>query len=751
MICMRITISRSLESLRTGLHREVSPNRSSSANNTTERLKMKSGIPVIAFVLLLASLVACGDSNKETAGSEFQQRAIEAETNANEWLLHGRSYSGQRHSLLEQITVENINRLGLAWFIDLPSDGGLQATPLMVDGVLYFSSAWSRVYAADAKTGELLWSFDPKVDRSIEVCCGPSNRGVAYWEGNIYVGALDGRLIALNAATGELVWSALTVDQADATNQRPPPYTITGAPLVAGGKVFIGNGGAEFGVRGYVSAYDAKTGEQVWRFYTVPGNPADGFESPAMEMAAKTWHGVWWKYGGGGTAYDALSYDPELNLFYIGVGNSGPYNPLIRTDGKGDNLFVASIVAVNADTGEYVWHYQTTPGDSWDYTATQNMILADIELDGELRKVLMQAPKNGFFYIIDRKTGEFISAEAFEKVTWAGGFDKNGRPLINDSAKYWLTNDPALVYPSAIGAHNWYPMAYSPDTELVYIPAINMPQRFIAQDKEDFSMTVRGRNTGVAYADSIAPANPAITEQVKKVFKGSLIAWDPKTQSSRWTVEYDTIGQGGVLSTAGNLVFQGLVDNQLVAYSATTGDKVWSYDTQTPVVAGGISYDIDGEQFIAVMASRGGSMGRVAGRLYDRNIVNRPRLLVFKLGATGELPIPQDTILQLPDLEHVELDQDLVKQGAKLYGKYCSFCHGVDAYGNSINPDLRYSGFIQNQQAFDMVVLDGALASRGMVSFGDNFSKEESEALREYIIYENQESRKYGDTSRIGR
>ena len=710
----------------------------------------------LATAFFLSWLTACFQSKEVAAPSGFEQRAITANSNSEEWLLHGRSYNGQRHSLLNQITEENIEQLGLAWFIDLPKDGGLQATPLMIDGVLYFTASWSRVYAADAKTGKLLWSYDPEVDRSIEVCCGPNNRGVAYWDGNIYVGALDGRLIALKASNGEVVWSMQTVDEYSLEGKasesvKAAKYTITGAPLVAGGKVFIGNGGAEFGVRGYVTAYDAKSGEQVWRFYTVPGNPADGFESPAMEMAAKTWHGEWWNYGGGGTAYDALSYDPELNLFYIGVGNSGPYNPLIRTEGKGDNLFVASIVAVNADTGEYVWHYQTTPGDSWDYTATQNMILADIEIEGETRKVLMQAPKNGFFYVLDRKTGEFISAEPFEKVTWAHGIDETGRPIVNEAAKYWLQEKPGPVYPSALGAHNWFPMAYNPDTQLAYIPATQMPQTFVAQDKDDFSMTVRGRNTGVGYADSVAPANPAIVEKVREFFSGSLIAWDPVKQAPRWTINYKEIGHGGILSTAGNLIFQGLVDNEFVAYNATTGDKVWSYPTQTSVIAGAISYQIDGEQYIAVMASRGGSIARIAGRLYDADIVNRPRLLVFKLGASLELPAPQDVVLKLPDLESVELDQASVKRGAKLYGKYCSFCHGANAYGNSVNPDLRYSGFIQSQQAFDMVVLDGALANRGMVSFGNDFSREDSIALREYIIHENQESRKYKDTTRIGR
>ena len=666
------------------------------------------------------------------------------------WAHVAGDFRGQRHSELSQINVDTISQLGLAWYVDLPRDGGLQATPIIIDNVLYFSTAWSRVFAVDARTGETIWKFDPEVDRSIEACCGPNNRGVAYADGRVFVGAYDGRLIALDAVSGEVLWSTQTVDEPK-PGEGEPRYTITGAPVVAGDKVLIGNGGAEFAVRGYVSVFDAKTGEQLWRFYTVPGDPAKPFENPILEMAATTWHGEWWKVGGGGTVYDALAYDPEFNLFYIGVGNSAPYNPLIRTDGKGDNLFVASIVALDADTGKYVWHYQTTPGDSWDYTATQNMILADLEIEGQVRKVLMQAPKNGFYYVLDRETGEYLSAEAYEKVTWAEGVDENGRPIINEDAKYWLKDGPVVVYPSMQGAHNWYPMAYSPDTGLTYIPATHSPQQIVAQSPEDFKMNPRGRNTGVGYGGALGTANPDALVQAKKAFTGSLIAWDPVKQETRWTIPYDELGNGGVLSTGGNLILHGTTKRDLVAYNATTGEKLWSFDAQTSIIAAPMSYELDGEQYIAVLASRGGGLGRIAGRLYDQDLVNRARLLVFKLGGENSLPVPNDSVVSLPDLSGVKVDDALVQQGGKLYGKYCAFCHGLDAVGSSVVPDLRYSAIVQNQQIFDQVVLDGLFSSRGMVSFDGTLSKQETVALRDYIIYENQLSRKHGDVTRIGR
>ncbi|MBL4864991.1 MAG: PQQ-dependent dehydrogenase, methanol/ethanol family [Pseudomonadales bacterium] len=378
------------------------------------------------------------------------KRIVSADEEPQNWLSHGRTYSEQRYSPLDKVNDSNAAELGLAWYYDIPIKRGMEATSLVIDGRLYTTSGWSNVYALDAKTGKELWTFDPQVPREWGryACCDVVNRGVAAWGDNLYLGTIDGRLIAIDAGSGKEVWSTLTIDPSN-------PYTITGAPRIIDGKVIIGNGGAELGVRGYVTAYDADTGKELWRFYTVPGNPADGFEDDTQKMAAETWKGEWWKSGGGGTVWDAMAYDPELDLLYIGVGNGTPWDRDIRSPGGGDNLFLSSVVALKADTGKYAWHYQTTPGDSWDYTATQSIVLADLEIDGTQRKVLMQAPKNGYFYVIDRKTGELISANNYVPVNWSTGVDlSSGRPNEVAAARYPDPDKPFLQFPSPFGGHN---------------------------------------------------------------------------------------------------------------------------------------------------------------------------------------------------------------------------------------------------------------------------------------------------------
>ena len=365
------------------------------------------------------------------------------------WRTHGGNYADDRFSALDKIDSENVDKLGLAWSYELGTSRGIEATPIIHNGIMYVTSTWNIVHAMDAKTGEPLWAFDPEIDKeqAAKGCCDVVNRGVAIWGENVYTATMDGRLIALNARTGAKSWDIQTIDKSK-------PYTITGAPRIIKGKVMIGNGGAELGVRGYFSAYDAETGEMIWRFYTVPGNPKDGFENETMRMAAETWTGEWWASGGGGTAWDSMAYDPELDLLYVGVGNGSPWNQAIRSPEGGDNLFLSSIVAVRPDTGEYVWHYQTTPGETWDYTATQHMILADLEIEGQTRQVIMQAPKNGFFYVIDRATGEFISANNFVPVNWATSIDpETGRPIEVPEARYG-TKEPYFQTPGPLGAHN---------------------------------------------------------------------------------------------------------------------------------------------------------------------------------------------------------------------------------------------------------------------------------------------------------
>jgi quinohemoprotein ethanol dehydrogenase len=386
---------------------------------------------------------------------------------AGNWLTHGRTTSEQRYSPLALINESNVGQLGLAWSYKLDIDRGTEATPLIDNGVMFTTGAYSIVYALDAKSGKLLWKYDPSVPRTYaaKACCDAVNRGVALWQGRVYVGTLDGYLVALSAETGKVIW------RTDTLITRSRAYTITGAPRIADGKVVIGNGGAEFGVRGYVSSYDASTGKLVWRFFTVPGDPSKPFESEAMRLAAKTWKGDrWWTYGGGGTVWDSMAYDADLGLLYIGVGNGSPWNRSYRSPGGGDNLFLSSIVALKADSGQYAWHYQTTPGDSWDFTATQHLILADLPINGRMRQLILQAPKNGFFYVLDRKTGELLSAEKYVQVTWATGVDlKTGRP-VEDPAVADFSKEPKLVWPSPYGGHNWQPMAFHPGTKLIYIP-----------------------------------------------------------------------------------------------------------------------------------------------------------------------------------------------------------------------------------------------------------------------------------------
>src|SRR5579871_5743777 len=454
---------------------------------------------ILAGAALIA-LAAC--SQQPTGPAKLTAATVDgaminaADQHPDVWLSHGRTYSEQRYSPLKDITTSNVGQLGLAWFADLDVNRGMEASPLVVDGVMYVTSAWSIVYALDAKTGARKWTFDPQVDkeRGQKACCDVVNRGVALWKGKVYVGTIDGRLIALDAATGKKIWDVVTVDQAK-------PYTITGAPRVIKGKVLIGNGGAELGVRGYLTAYDAETGQQAWRFFMTP-NPEkkpDGAASDKFfaDKGNASWgdKGEWVETGGGGTPWDAIVYDPDLDIVYIGTGNGSPWNQKLRDpDGK-DNLLLSSILALKPDTGEYVWHYQTTPGESWDYTATQPLILAELKIGDASRKVIMQAPKNGFFYVLDRANGQLISADKFQdNITWATGVDmKTGRPQETPNARYQKP-ETSLHIPGPLGSHNWHPMAFSPDTGLVYIPAHTLPS--IYADMPDFMYRPGFWNTG---------------------------------------------------------------------------------------------------------------------------------------------------------------------------------------------------------------------------------------------------------------
>ncbi len=655
-------------------------------------------------------------------------RIRNADAEPHNWLAHGRTWSEQRYSPLTKINKLNIDELGLGWYFDLDTKRGQQASPIVVDGIMYSSSAWSKVQVLDAASGQLKWQYDPEVPKEwdVKACCGVQNRGVAVWKGRVFVGTIDGRLIALDAETGEIRWEVQTTN-------RNESYSITGAPRVFGDKIVIGNGGAEFGVRGYVTAYDTQTGEQVWRFYTVPGNPADGFEDEAMEVAAGTWSGEWWKHGGGGTAWDSFAYDPELDLLYIGTGNGAPWSRRQRSPAGGDNLFLASIVAVRGETGEYVWHYQTVPGDTWDYTAVQHMILAELEIDGEERKVIMQAPKNGFFYVLDRENGEMLSAENIMPVNWASHIDKEtGRPVEIQGARYDDFGSAMKITPGPAGAHNWHPMSYNPDTGLVYIPAKQEP--FIYRLDENYRAQAIGMNLGVNYWDPVEEVNELPPEWGPE-FQGHLLAWDPLTQKEVWRVTHTLFENGGVLSTAGGLVFQGNSDAELVAYDAASGERLWSAETQTGILAPPVTYSVNGEQHVAVVAGWGAVSALFLGPLANPDGTKRnvSRVLSFKLGGNAELPPLPDLPVPPPPPEDFG-SKDQIQAGAAHYTRICSVCHGVGAISGGVLPDLRHSAYAANAEAWNSVVIRGALSDRGMISFEPIFTDDDAEAIRAFVV-----------------
>ena len=522
----------------------------------------------------LAASLACAAA---IAGTVVDNRALTDERDGSNWASYGRTFSENHYSPLREINADNVARLGLAWSYDLPPRASTFAAPLAVDGVLYFAVGQSVVHAMDAASGRLLWQYDAQVAEVAgpRLRMGWGSRGIAYWKGKVYTGAQDGRLIALDAKTGRLLWSVQTLEPGSVAY-------ITGPPWVFNGKVAIGFGGADFGpTRGYVTAYDAETGRQVWRFHTVPGNPADGFENDAMKMAAKTWTGEWWRFGGGGTVWHAMAYDPKFNRLYLGTGNGAPWNRKVRSPGGGDNLFLCSIVALDADTGRYVWHYQVNPGETWDYNASMDMQLADLEIAGRKRQVLMTAPKNGFFYVIDRTNGKLISAEPIARVTWATHIDlETGRPVEVPGARY-PDGSTFLMWPGPVGAHTWLPMAFSPRSGLAYVPVIETAASYTDAGIDPGSWRRaphRSLDGGVNVDFFAASADPLNNTS-------SLQAWNPVTQKPAWKVPTPGHWNGGVLATAGDLVFQGRIDRRFNAYDAGSGRLLWSFKTEAPVLA----------------------------------------------------------------------------------------------------------------------------------------------------------------------
>ena len=679
---------------------------------------------------VVATLLVVGNAAGAVAGEAAvdSNRLKNAASDASNWLSYGRTYDEQRFSPLTQINTTNIRSLGLAWFADLDTNRGQEATPLVVDGVMYTSTAWSMVKAYDAATGKPIWAFDPKVPREIapDICCDAVNRGVAVWKGRVYVGTLDGRLIALDAATGKPRWSVQTTDKSKR-------ITITQAPRIVKDRVIIGMSGGEYNVRGYISAYEAASGKLAWRFYTIPGDPSKPFEAPILSKAARTWSGEWWKLGGGGTTWDAIAYDPELDLLYFGTDNGDPWNAKFRSENHGDNLFLTSIIAVRPENGQYVWHYQLVPGDEWDFSATQQIILADLKIDGVVRKVLMQAPKNGFFYVLDRRDGKLLSAKPFSTVNWATGIDlESGRPIENPAARYSLTGKPWVSVPGAMGAHSWQPMSFSPATGLVYIPVNDAG--FGYTPESSFSPKPRGMNNGLDKVAGDLPSDPGLRAQIAAGLRGFVVAWDPARAREAWRIDLKGPWNGGLLSTAGNLLFQGNASGNFAAYRADSGELLWSQAAQTGVVAGPMTYEVNGVQYVAVLAGWGGVFPLVAGELAEKSGKQRniSRLLVYRLGGTAELPALESNESTLsPPVENA--DATTLAKGHALFANFCSDCHGARAHGGGVVPDLRSSGLLASDAWFE-VVLGGVLKNEGMASFANVLDHNQAAQVRSWVI-----------------
>ena len=667
------------------------------------KLKVRPTSVVLATIVLSlagegAHIAIARVAQTKARGQVTEKRLANADSEPGQWFTTGRNSGNAHYSALTQINKSNVGRLGLAWDYDTHTIRSLEATPIVVDGVMYTSGSVGQVYTLDAETGKELWTFDPKNDLRVNqrACCDEVNRGVAVWKGKVYVASFDGYLSALDAMTGKTIWKVDTIVD------KKKAYTSTGAPQIAGKVVVIGNAGAEYDARGYVSAYDLDTGKFAWRFYTVPGDPAKPYENPELAMAAKTWDPKSnWLMGGGGTVWGDMAYDPQLNLLYFGTGNGTYYDQSKRSPAGGDNLFIASIIALNPDTGRMVWYYQEAPGDQWDYDVVQQIVLTDLGINGIKRKVLMQAPKTGFFIILDRKTGKLISANKYVPVTWADHIDlTTGRPVeAADARSYkYSSNGKSLIQPSPMGGHNWNPMSYDPQTGLVYIPAVENGQEAIFSGKS------------------------------------FLRAWDPIQGRIVWNIQMpDWYDRGGALSTAGGLVFAGSVAGHFCAYDALTGEKLKDIDVGTSIMAGPMSYMIDGTQYVAVMAAWGGggwNFPHTASAAYQRG--NEGRIIAFKLDG-GPVPIPP----LLPPIQPIPMPPPqtasgaTVNRGAELFAAHCSSCH-LNQPG-TLAPDLRRMT-PETHAAFKQIVLAGALINAGMPPWDDVLTPEDADAVHAFLI-----------------
>ncbi len=637
-----------------------------------------------------------------------------------DWYSFGGDDDGQHYSPLAQINQQNVKGLGLAWSYDIDTfDAYTQ--PLEVNGVVYFAAGHSVIHALDARTGRLLWQYDPKVAEAPEaqwrMRAGWGVRGIAFRDGKVITATRDGRLLAVDARNGKLLWSVQTLDEEGSHGAY-----ITGPPFVAGDKVVIGFGGADYSrVRGYVSAYDLKTGKRAWRWYVVPGNPAVDTDE-TTKAAASTWTGEWWKFGGGGAVYHAMTYDAQYDRIYLGTGNGFPWNAKIRSPGGGDNLYLASVVALDMKTGKYVWHYQTNPGLTWDFNNAMDIELTDMVIDGRRRPVLLHAPKNGFYYVIDRETGKLISAEKFGPVNWADRIDKDtGRPVINPEALY-PDGKPFILYPFPNGAHGVQAMAHSPQTGLTYIPVMEAGRVHI----DPPNVATWQPRDGMWVNTGLGVVPPGI---VTPPVKSMLIAWDPAKQRKVWEIPQPNTFNGGVLATGGRLIFQGLNTGDFAAYNAESGEKLWSFDAQNGILSAPISYSVAGRQYVTVIASFRSSVANSPNWDYRQQ---KRRVLTFALGGRGRLPAFQRVPEPVLDDPGFTIDPAKSALGSATYNSSCFICHGAGMIAGGAAPDLRKSAIPLDAEAFNSVVREGALMQRGMGRFA-NLTDAEMEGLRHFI------------------
>ncbi|MGH8217762.1 MAG: PQQ-dependent dehydrogenase, methanol/ethanol family [Steroidobacteraceae bacterium] len=666
------------------------------------------------------------------AANVTAERLVHAGAEPGQWMTYGGTYSEQRFSKLTQIASSNVGQLGLAWYADYDTNQNQYGSPLYIDGVIYVSTAKDVVDAFDGKTGKRLWEYNPMIHGDhLRYNLGLVNRGLAAWKGKLFIGTLDARLIAIDAKTGKEVWSTDVVPASLGLGDMTVKYNITMAPRVAKGKVFIGGSGGEYGVRGFIAAYDAESGQQAWRFWTVPGNPAKGPDGaasdPVMAKAAKTWSGDWWKYGGGGTVWDAAVYDPVTDLLYFGTGNATPWNPRVREPGHGDDLYTASIIAVKPETGEYVWHYQETPADAWDYDAVSPMMTADLTIAGKKEHVILQPSKNGFFYVLEAATGKLISADPFTVVNWAKGVDmETGRPIVVPAARY--AKGPWDLAPGVQGGHSWHPNAFSPLTGLVYIPAWEAYMTMASPSANSPAARRPGFSLGIAFGARLAPGK--LQPYDRTGVRGRLEAWDPVARKIVWETDQFTHGlpTSGVLATAGNLVFMGNGQGDVLsAYDAKSGTKLWNFNAETGVFAGPITYELDGVQYVA--ASVGGAAQG------DYFAPTNARMLVFTLGGKAVLPPPKPYTPRKVNPPPLTASAEVVTHGGALYSQYCSVCHGANGFQQRTSfPNLTVTPLLWTQPGFDAVVLQGVRADKGMGSFAKDLKPEETAAIREYLI-----------------